>query len=78
MPTNLMPDQTAEEVSLAPRHFDFKRDSFAFINELVWAYDHDATTGKMIFRQARSETGFCPPVFYPRARGAAIFLPRAL
>jgi hypothetical protein len=49
MPTNLMPDQTAKEVSRAPRRFDFMRDSFAFINELVWAYDRDPATGKMTF-----------------------------
>ena len=49
MPLNLMPDQTAKEVFHAPRRFDFRRDSFAFINELVWAYDYDPATGKMIF-----------------------------
>ena len=38
MPPNLMPDQTAEEVSRTPRRFDFMRDSFAFANELVWEY----------------------------------------
>jgi hypothetical protein len=49
MPPNLMPDQTAKEVSRAPRRFDFMRDSFAFANELVWEYRMDATTGKMTF-----------------------------
>jgi hypothetical protein len=44
-----MPDQTAKEVCRAPRRFDFMRDSFAFINELVWAYDCDTATGKMTF-----------------------------
>ena len=49
MPPNLMPDQTAEEVSRAPHRFNFMRDSFAFANELVWAYDRIFTTGKMTF-----------------------------
>src|SRR6267142_421703 len=49
MPTNLMPDQTAEEVSRDRCRFDFMRDSFAFANELVWAYDRNPTTGKMTF-----------------------------
>jgi hypothetical protein len=49
MPPNLMPDQTAKEVSRAPRRFDFMRDSFAFANELVWAYERDPATRKMIF-----------------------------
>jgi hypothetical protein len=49
MPPNLMPDQTAEEVSRTPHRFDFMRDSFAFANELVWEYQMDAATGKRIF-----------------------------
>lgn len=44
-----MPDRTATEVSRSPRRFDFMRDSFAFINELVWAYDNDPARGKMTF-----------------------------
>ena len=44
-----MPDQTAKEISHAPRRFDFMRDSFAFANELVWAYERDPATGKMSF-----------------------------
>ena len=31
------------------RRFDFARDSFAFANELVWEYQLDAATGKMVF-----------------------------
>ena len=31
------------------RRFEFARDSFAFPNELVWAYDRDTATGKMTF-----------------------------
>jgi hypothetical protein len=58
-----MPDQTAEEVSRPPRHFDFRRDSFAFINELVWAYDHDATTGKMIFGRRDPKPDFAHRCF---------------
>ena len=49
MPPNLTPDQTAKEVSRAPRRFDFMRDSFAFANELAWVYDRDPATGKMTF-----------------------------
>jgi hypothetical protein len=49
MPANLMTDQTAKEVFRIQSGFDFARDSFAFINELVWAYDYDAATGKMTF-----------------------------
>jgi hypothetical protein len=49
MPTNLMLDQPATDASPALRRFDFMRDSFAFINELVWAYDLNQATGKMTF-----------------------------
>jgi hypothetical protein len=49
MPPNLMCDQTAKDISYTPRRFDFRRDCFAFINELVWAYDHNPATGKMTF-----------------------------
>jgi hypothetical protein len=49
MPTYLMPDQTAEKAFPALRSFEFERDSFAFINELVWAYDCDLVAGKMTF-----------------------------
>ena len=31
------------------RRFEFTRDSFAFANELVWAYDWDPATRKMTF-----------------------------
>jgi len=31
------------------RRFDFKRDRFAYANELKWAYHHDAATGKTTF-----------------------------
>src|SRR5258708_40318345 len=48
MPTNLMSDQTVEEVSCVRRRFDFMRDSFAFANELVWEYQPDAATGKRV------------------------------
>jgi hypothetical protein len=58
-----MPDQTAEEVSRAERRFDFLRDSFAFINELVWAYDYDAATGKMIFGQREPKPDFAHRCF---------------
>ncbi|HEY3760600.1 MAG TPA: hypothetical protein VGN23_02530 [Verrucomicrobiae bacterium] len=33
-----------------PRRFDFARDTFAFANELLWAYQTDPATGKMTFR----------------------------
>jgi len=33
-----------------PRRFDFDRDTFAFANELVWEYQFDATSRKMITR----------------------------
>jgi hypothetical protein len=63
MPLNLMPDQTAQELSRAPRRFDFNRDSFAFINELVWAYDYDPATGKMIFGQREPKPKFAHRCF---------------
>ena len=58
-----MPDQTAEEVSRAPRPFDFRRDSVAFINELVWAYDCDPATGKMIFGKREPKPDFAHRCF---------------
>jgi hypothetical protein len=33
-----------------PRRFDFARDTFAFANELLWEYQPDPATGRMIFR----------------------------
>jgi hypothetical protein len=40
-----------------PRRFDFARDSFAFVNELVWEYRTDAASGKMAFcrREPKSD-----------------------
>ncbi len=40
---------------LAPRRFDFARDSFAFANELLWEYRPDPARGTMTFarRQPR-------------------------
>jgi len=32
-----------------PRRFEFEHDSFAFANELHWAYHYDAATGKTTF-----------------------------
>jgi len=32
-----------------PRRFDFARDTFAFANELLWAYQPDPATGRMKF-----------------------------
>ena len=63
MPPNLMPDQTAKKLSRAPRRFDFSRDSFAFINELVWAYDYDPATGKMIFGRREPKPNFAHRCF---------------
>jgi hypothetical protein len=51
MPPDLMPDQTAMEATCNQRNFIFERDSFAFPNELVWAYQDDPVTGKMTFSQ---------------------------
>lgn len=34
-----------------PRHFDFARDTFAFTNELVWAYETDTATGEQAWRR---------------------------
>jgi hypothetical protein len=44
-----MTDQIAKAAPPAPRRFEFKRDSFAFANELVWAYETDPATGRMTF-----------------------------
>jgi len=35
--------------AIAPRRFVFERDSFAFANELLWAYHTSPDTGKMTF-----------------------------
>lgn len=58
-----MPDQTAKELSRAPRRFEFSRDSFAFINELVWAYDYDPGTGKMTFGKREPKPTFAHRCF---------------
>ncbi len=58
-----MPDQTAKEVSRAPRRFDFMRDSFAFANELVWAYGCDPATGKMTFGRREPKPDFAHRCF---------------
>jgi hypothetical protein len=46
-----IPDETAEHgtAGLAPRRFEFALDSFAFANELHWAYDFDPATSKTRF-----------------------------
>lgn len=51
MPTTANRETLATETTRAPRRFAFERDSFAFANELHWAYRFDAATGKTTFSQ---------------------------
>lgn len=49
-----MPDSAAN----APRRFVFERDSFAFANELLWAYRLSPETGKMTFSRRVPKPGY--------------------
>jgi hypothetical protein len=51
MSPNLTLDQTVMTSPGTRRSFEFARDSFAFHNELVWAYHPDPVTGQMTFRE---------------------------
>jgi hypothetical protein len=42
---------TQATLGAAARRFVFDRDTFAFRNELVWAYQFDGATGKMTWRR---------------------------
>lgn len=57
----------------APRRFDFKRDRFAFANELKWAYHHDATTGRTTFAPREPKPNYTLRCFV-LARAARQFL----
>lgn len=43
------PETAAARNAETTRRFEFERDSFAFANELHWAYHFDAATGKTTF-----------------------------
>lgn len=49
MPVTAHSEMAAAEAARTPRRFEFGRDSFAFANELHWAYHFDAATGKTNF-----------------------------
>ena len=40
------------------RRFEFERDSFAFANELLWAYDTDPQTGRTQFRPRQPKPAY--------------------
>src|SRR5580658_6189442 len=46
-----------------PRRFDFARDTFAFANELLWEYQPDPATGRMIFRPREPKPSYAHRCF---------------
>ncbi len=74
MPRDLIPEPRAGETpSRAAPRFVFERDSFAFANELVWAYQVEPATGKMAFRRRRPQPAYTHRCFV-LARAARQFL----
>lgn len=51
MQPNANTEMTTADLPHRPRRFEFERDSFAFANELHWAYEFDRTTGETKFRK---------------------------
>ena len=49
MPRKFFVMPPANNLKRPPRRFEFDRDSFAFANELHWAYHFDSATGKTTF-----------------------------
>jgi hypothetical protein len=48
---------------LAPRRFEFARDSFAFANELHWEYHFDSATGKTTFSKRHPKPAYAHRCF---------------
>ena len=71
--TTSRPSPAAHEGLAAPRAFDFERDTFAYPNELHWAYDFDAATGKATFSKRNPPPHYALRCFV-LARAARQFL----